>query len=149
MQQVFIDSKCIAHQNFIAESLPSYWYKKAIIGLEIRKLSGQACVNLIGVDGDDPMSSPENPNLVLAKRRVGKQLVGHGKILNRYRVNIREIQRWKNTCDQKHRNGCLQQPSFRLPPGSPDWLIDTRRECLVPAQPGLSYFALSYVWGGD
>jgi hypothetical protein len=98
---------------------------------------------------DDPISEQESPNLALVQRRVGKRLIGHGKILNRYWINEREIQRWKTTCDQNQVNNCRKRPAISsLPDGNPDFLIDTWRQCLIPVQPGLSYFALSYVWGG-
>lgn len=31
--------------------------------------------------------------------------------------------------------------------GGPSWLVDTHHQCLVSAEPGMSYVDLSYVWG--
>jgi hypothetical protein len=129
--------------------LPPFWDKKTIHEFIIEKLSGQPCMKLIAESWDNPMSSPESPDLALVRRRVGKRFVGHGKILNRYWINEREIQRWKNTCDQNQGNSCRKRLAIDfVPDGNPDWLIDTQRQCLIPARPELPYFALSYVWGG-
>ncbi|CZR66242.1 uncharacterized protein PAC_16143 [Phialocephala subalpina] len=128
--------------------LPPPWAKKTIHGFYIDKLSGQPCVKLIAESWDNPFSGPQSPDLALVRRRVGKRFVGHGKILNRHWINKREIQRWKNTCDHNQGNNCRKRPAISsLPDGNPEWLIDTWRQCLIPAQPELSYFALSYVWG--
>lgn len=147
-EQVFIASEYTRHRHFIMKFLPPDWYKKKIHEFNIEKLCGQPCIKLIAESWDNPLLSPESPNLALVRRRIGKRFVGHGKVLKRHWINEREIQRWKNTCDQNQGNNCRMRSAISsLPDGNPDWLIDTRRQCLIPAGPELSYSALNYVWG--
>jgi hypothetical protein len=125
------------------------WYQKNLNEFYIKKLYGQHCVKLIAEPWGNPLSGSISPDLALVRRRVKNRFVGHGKILNRYWIKTRELQRWKNDCNQNHNNSCQVRPAIsHLPDVIPDWLIDTRRQCLIRARPELPYFALSYVWGG-
>ncbi|OJD34800.1 heterokaryon incompatibility protein [Diplodia corticola] len=56
------------------------------------------------------------------------------------------FQRWMRRCHQEHGDRCNFIDS-KLPSTSPRWLVDTQRRCLVEAEPGQPYVALSYVWG--
>lgn len=148
IEKVFISSACTRHKHFIMKFLPPDWYKKQIHEFNIEKSYGQPCIKLIAESWDNPLLSPESPNLAPVRRRIGKRFVGHGKILKRHWINEREIQRWKNTCDQNQANSCRMRSAISsLPDGNPDWLIDTKRQCLISARLELSYSSLSYVWG--
>ncbi|KAL0259760.1 hypothetical protein SLS55_005500 [Diplodia seriata] len=54
--------------------------------------------------------------------------------------------KWMRKCHQEHGDRCNFIDS-KLPYTSPTWLVDTQRRCLVEAEPGQPYVALSYVWG--
>jgi len=57
------------------------------------------------------------------------------------------IRSWLDDCDRNHGPFCCApQHATSTRPG-PAWLIDVSRSCLVRAEPGMKYFALSYVWG--
>ncbi|KAB2578835.1 Zinc finger TFIIS-type protein [Lasiodiplodia theobromae] len=61
-------------------------------------------------------------------------------------INPELFQKWMRNCHEEHGDRCNVIDS-RLPSTSPCWLIDTKRRCLVEAEPGQPYVALSYVWG--
>ncbi|KAM0813452.1 putative Heterokaryon incompatibility protein-domain-containing protein [Seiridium cardinale] len=63
-------------------------------------------------------------------------------------VDIETLKDWLWTCDHNHGGPCREA----LAPDDtvetrPQWLVDIRRRCLVPAGPDDQYAALSYVWG--
>lgn len=59
-------------------------------------------------------------------------------------INIGLMKNWISTCEQLHTSTCCASAS---PSTSLSWMIDTIRGCLVPAEEGTRYVALSYVWG--
>lgn len=54
--------------------------------------------------------------------------------------------KWMDRCRQEHGHRC-KKVDAQLPSAMPRWFIDTVRLCLVEAEPGKPYVALSYVWG--
>ncbi|KAK0515023.1 hypothetical protein JMJ35_002402 [Cladonia borealis] len=63
-------------------------------------------------------------------------------------VDIAEIRRWLDHCDEYHSDHCrFSSRSDEIFVQHPRWLIDVHRLCLVQAEPGQQYVALSYVWG--
>ena len=85
------------------------------------------------------------------------------RILNRYgrylnfkaeipdtNATVFRVRSWLRNCEQNHngRDGNPHcQPLNEDDRGYPLWLIDIEQRCVVPFHAGLSYFALSYVWG--
>ncbi|CAG8974521.1 hypothetical protein HYALB_00009056 [Hymenoscyphus albidus] len=75
-----------------------------------------------------------------------------GKPTARYRnnkwIDVKLLLQWKRLCDSRNYKTChvvndlTQENNFH-----PTWLVDTQRMCLVPGATGISYVALSYVWG--
>ena len=61
---------------------------------------------------------------------------------------MREVRLWLDHCDKHHTDHCHFSPrSEEIFVHRPRWLIDVTRRCLVPAESGHRYVALSYVWG--
>ncbi|KAH8196147.1 hypothetical protein TruAng_009682 [Truncatella angustata] len=63
-------------------------------------------------------------------------------------IDVETLKDWLWTCDHNHGHQCRDA----LAPDDtvetrPQWLVDIKRACLVPAGPGDQYAALSYVWG--
>lgn len=78
---------------------------------------------------------------------VKKGSTGYGRILDPCRIDLNLIRNWKSDCDNLHGNKCTRRFNMTsLAPASPSWLVDVNRKCIVPARPGMSYVALSYVW---
>ena len=74
---------------------------------------------------------------------------GRGRVLDSNWIDPNLIKSWKERCDKDHGEHCWDPASID---GSrlsqyPIWLVDTWRRCLVPANSGRRYVALSYVWG--
>ena len=63
-------------------------------------------------------------------------------------MDIAEIRRWLDHCDEYHSDHCrFSSRSEEIFVQHPRWLIDVHRLCLVQAEHGQQYVALSYVWG--
>ncbi|KAK3688341.1 heterokaryon incompatibility protein-domain-containing protein, partial [Podospora appendiculata] len=60
-------------------------------------------------------------------------------------VDFGLVKQWRAHCEQNHGLQC-SAATLQLAT-SLSWLIDTQRQCLVPAPAGAAYIALSYVWG--
>ncbi|KAK5658997.1 hypothetical protein OQA88_1083 [Cercophora sp. LCS_1] len=69
--------------------------------------------------------------------------------VNPHWIDVETLGAWLYTCDKNHESTCC---TALTPADSietrPQWLVDIRRKCLVPAGPNDRYAALSYVWGG-
>ena len=79
---------------------------------------------------------------------VKKDGTGHGRILNSDKIICSLIEQWKTDCGTLHGRECLRLPNSKyLAPASPIWFVDVNQKCIVPACRGVSYVALSYVWG--
>jgi hypothetical protein len=61
-------------------------------------------------------------------------------------INISILKTWLSTCDAHHGDHCQDWKKTREAQG-PAWLVDVCRRCIVPAESGFTYVALSYVWG--
>ncbi|KAK6075904.1 heterokaryon incompatibility protein [Seiridium cupressi] len=63
-------------------------------------------------------------------------------------IDIETLKDWLWTCDHNHGGPCREAlaPDDKVET-RPQWLVDIRRRCLVPAGPDDQYAALSYVWG--
>lgn len=59
-------------------------------------------------------------------------------------INIANLRRWIQICDNQHKAQCGSRPDLTE---RPQWLIDVQECCVVPARPEHRYVALSYVWG--
>ncbi|KAK0624124.1 heterokaryon incompatibility protein-domain-containing protein [Immersiella caudata] len=59
-------------------------------------------------------------------------------------TDVALMRAWIQTCIAEHGSACWPEESLD---GSPLWLIDVDRECLVPYSQAHAYVALSYVWG--
>ena len=72
--------------------------------------------------------------------------------VNPHWVDIETLGAWLHTCDKNHKSTCCVVLEAEAAEDSvetrPQWLVDIRRKCLVPAGPDDRYAALSYVWGG-
>lgn len=57
------------------------------------------------------------------------------------------IEEWVNTCNNLHKDACLQVMISQKPPDEVlKWVIDTTQHCLVPGSSANRYVALNYVW---
>ncbi len=61
-------------------------------------------------------------------------------------INVDLIRSWLGTCDTHHSDHCQGWATNAGDPG-PSWLVHVHRRCIVPAEPGVRYATLSYVWG--
>jgi hypothetical protein len=71
-------------------------------------------------------------------------------VIDRYQINLQQIQGWIKICDEEHGEVCRAingTGSLPLPPSM--LLIDVRDMCLVEAYEQVSYICLSYVWGSE
>lgn len=59
-------------------------------------------------------------------------------------IDINLAKNWISSCERNHTKSCGIQT---LPSTQLSWMIDTKNPCLVPAEDGARYVALSYVWG--
>lgn len=59
-------------------------------------------------------------------------------------ISIDLMREWISSCEMNHKTSCCipTLPSITLA-----WVVDTTNLCLVPAEYGTRYIALSYVWG--
>ncbi|KAL5359093.1 heterokaryon incompatibility protein-domain-containing protein [Aspergillus floccosus] len=62
------------------------------------------------------------------------------------------VQTWVSACAQHHGAECVPEPNVLATPAAPQGLaflrlIDVEQQCLVDAEPGCRYLAVSYVWG--
>ncbi|KAL4894321.1 heterokaryon incompatibility protein-domain-containing protein [Aspergillus ambiguus] len=62
------------------------------------------------------------------------------------------VRSWVSSCAQHHGADCCPEPNVLATPTAPGGLtflrlIDVQQQCLVEAEPGCRYLALSYVWG--
>lgn len=73
---------------------------------------------------------------------------GFGRAVDAKWIDVRLIQKWILTCDDKHGKTCRDAfATTRIAQYRPRLLIDTRRKCLTKMASEESYVALSYVWG--
>ncbi|KAK1752887.1 heterokaryon incompatibility protein-domain-containing protein [Echria macrotheca] len=61
-------------------------------------------------------------------------------------ISLDALRSWLTTCDRFHAAHCGAIPSPRVDE-RPAWLVDVRRNCIVPWKSGFVYATLSYVWG--
>lgn len=61
-------------------------------------------------------------------------------------IKVDTLKTWLDTCDTNHGSHCRGQETAGEDQ-RPLWLVNVRRQCIVRAEAGLSYVALSYVWG--
>ncbi|KAG8533484.1 uncharacterized protein KY384_002267 [Bacidia gigantensis] len=61
-------------------------------------------------------------------------------------IDLETIRNWKWVCDTEHGDRCASSATSGESSG-PRWLIDVQKNCIVPADHGAEYAALSYVWG--
>ncbi|KAF4300807.1 Zinc finger TFIIS-type protein [Botryosphaeria dothidea] len=61
-------------------------------------------------------------------------------------IDPETFRKWIEKCYKEH-GGLCKTVESSLPSSRPRWFVDTKRRCLVEAEPGQSYVALSYVWG--
>lgn len=89
-----------------------------------------------------------NNRVELVQPGLTSKYSGFGRITDPKWIDANIFKYWKFNCDRFHGSKCHKTPSgLFLPPARPRWLIDTWRQCLVLAELGSSYVALSYVWG--
>jgi hypothetical protein len=149
-EDVTLSTNCAAHRYLISECLriggfPRHkesidWSGVSILGVRSHKTMG-----LHDLSGSSGMFGP---SLELVKTTYCSGFAGRGKISDSRWIDLDILRRWKSCCDLKHGRCSLHNPiSSTLPPPRPGWLIDTWRYCLTVAQAGMSYMALSYVWG--
>ncbi|XWW98126.1 hypothetical protein V2A60_006123 [Cordyceps javanica] len=63
-------------------------------------------------------------------------------------IKFAGVRQWLDHCDKQHAAHCqLSARSRAIFAHHPKWLVDVERRCLVEAEPGHRYVALSYVWG--
>ncbi|SMR45255.1 unnamed protein product [Zymoseptoria tritici ST99CH_1A5] len=84
--------------------------------------------------------------LLAVKKSDDKDSAGIGRILDPEWVHLDVVQTWRRKCRETHGDQC--QNPLRVPPVSPKWLIDVNKNCVVPAEGGMPYVALSYRWTG-
>ncbi|KAI1381458.1 HET-domain-containing protein [Hypoxylon crocopeplum] len=67
------------------------------------------------------------------------------------KVNVQLLRKWYETCANAHGTKCSEPPWLTSDTSWPAKLrlIDVNRHCLVETPEPCSYFALSYVWGGE
>jgi len=62
------------------------------------------------------------------------------------RIETATLKAWLTSCDVSHSWKC--RVSEKKDDGRwPVWLVDVRKQCIVRAEAGMTYAALSYVWG--
>jgi hypothetical protein len=144
-----LSSECVAHRQLILAFLNMDWGSNSIFRIQVQKPFYKSTVVLTGEYFDDPLSSSQSPELELVKRKFGTKIAGRGKVVDHKWIDKGIIQRWKSACDRRHGRDSrmIWAPASCLLRGGPVWLVDNWRQCLVPAQPEMSYGALSYVWG--
>ncbi|KAF2180856.1 HET-domain-containing protein [Zopfia rhizophila CBS 207.26] len=88
------------------------------------------------------------PPLELVKKDTVPNHVGLGRVLDADWIDHATLRCWYERCRQDHGREC-DAPRYMqgLAPAKPSLLVDTRTNCLVSARLGVSYIALSYVWG--
>lgn len=90
--------------------------------------------------------------LDLLKNRIPARLDEKPEFGDKFRIGDKNwidtdsLRRWLDRCFKEHGHRCKTLES-QLPSTTPRLFVDTVRHCLVEAQPGQSYVALSYVWG--
>jgi hypothetical protein len=77
-------------------------------------------------------------------------IIGKGRLMKTHQLDFELLKRWELFCSAGHLHTCkpaaiandsILFEGFRL--------IDVVERCVVPAPPGATYVALSYVWGDD
>ena len=83
--------------------------------------------------------------LCMAKREDVLQHKGLGRILDPNWADISGARRCKDRCISSHGQECIDP--LRVGNASPEWLIDTQTDTLVPGNSASAFVAISYRWG--
>ncbi|KAL7947735.1 heterokaryon incompatibility domain-containing protein [Trichoderma barbatum] len=65
--------------------------------------------------------------------------------INRSWIDLKLATKWKDTCIDRHGSKCHKLDKAALI--APDWLIDTKEDCIVRGETSMEFVALSYRWG--
>lgn len=84
-------------------------------------------------------------NLLLAKKSSTIGHPGIGRIVDPEWADINMVKKWKQDSLKLHSSKCATP--MKIPSTQPAWLVDVRKQCVVPGLGRGDYVALSYRWG--
>ena len=88
------------------------------------------------------------PRIELVKDPDVPDHPGQGRILDPNMINPQLFKSWSDRCYSLHGTNCQREMRHHAHAlVGPAFLVDTHRNCIVPASLGMRYVALSYVWG--
>ncbi|KAH7085275.1 heterokaryon incompatibility protein-domain-containing protein [Paraphoma chrysanthemicola] len=136
-------SGCSVHFTFLFQFTGLTWREDGLNKKEISLLKPKNTTYLRVFLNDSVF-----PPLELVKNETVPNHVGLGRILDANWIDHTTLRCWYERCRQNHGREC-DAPRYMqgLAPAKPSLFVDTWINCLVPAPPGVSYIALSYVWG--
>ena len=71
--------------------------------------------------------------------------VGNGLIVDPHWIDLSLVRKWKENCISSPLQSC--QNIWKVSLVTPAYLVDVKENCVVQGRIGMSYVALSYVWG--
>ncbi|KAI3397266.1 hypothetical protein diail_11065 [Diaporthe ilicicola] len=150
LSDVFTNSACEEHKRFIRDVFrmgdgdtagpPGGFGRDATV-----KVWWDRNDALLEVRGADKTTRMRRQIVVVAPEMSSLSLSDSmGRVMEQDFVSTDLIKQWISTCDESHATSC---GTTTLPSTPLSWMIDTECCCLVPAEEGVRYVALSYVWG--
>lgn len=141
---IFADSNCERHQDFVRRTFrirdPSW-----LIAEESKLKAKWNTVKDRAVLCEQTGSMYFNQEtLLLSDEPHISVLPCMGRPRNEDFISLDLMREWITSCEMDHKTCCSIPP---LPSITLSWVIDTTDLCLVPAEHGTRYIALSYVWG--
>lgn len=147
---ILSDPRCQDHREFVRSAFfikedgesPVMGTSKDDVTVEVDWDADKGLAHL--VERDSPQSVYRGEILLLDSESDDSGLSCMGRLRDDDFISIDLMKKWISTCEQLHTSTCCASTS---PSTSLSWMIDTISGCLVPAQKGTRYVALSYVWG--
>lgn len=144
LANILVDSNCEKHQDFVRRTFrirdPTWLF------LEESKLKAKwNAVKDRAVLCEETGSRYFDQEILLLSGEPSISILPcMGQPRNEEYISIDLMRKWITSCEMDHKTCCSRPP---LPSITLSWVIDTTNLCLVPAERGTRYIALSYVWG--
>jgi hypothetical protein len=135
---------CVVHLDLLELLLTPTILEEPYSTIMIHKLRDPYIRLFADSEEENDYTITSSPGFGLVK----KESTGYGRILDSQWIDCTLMEQWKSDCCTLHHSKCRRLPnSTFLAPASPNWLVDVSKRCIVAGRPGMTYVALSYVWG--
>lgn len=142
-----ISDKCTHHAQLIRTYDPALGHLVAdepLVVYLVQLYTKGACLWFRDEQGRRSFSSKaftvQNPSTILP--------TGEGDSSARSWIDVNMLRKWKVSCETQHAECAKLGGSQDVGSNFPTYLVDLESHCLVAAAPDMTYWALSYVWGG-